>query len=174
MIKSFWICQFSCLLVLLPFIVSPPTVAKCFPLRTFFIQGNKKKVSRGKIRWIGKVGHRVLPFFVKNHGTLGTVWAGALINRPSWNGYIKSLQKNSLKLDTTSHNNASWYTDTDGVLEHQSSGGSLYYKGPVLLGAHPPEDNSIWGQGPPPHIFLNIKGIYIAYCSTVWPSKQIY
>ena len=31
-----------------------------------------------------------------------------------------------------SHNNASWYTDTDGFLEHLPCGGSLYYKGPAL------------------------------------------
>ena len=50
------------------------------------------------------------------------------------------FKTNSLKLNAASHNNASWYTDTDGFLEHLSSGE------PVLQGACPPEDNSTcWG-----------------------------
>ena len=35
------------------------------------------------------------------------------------------FKKNSLKLNTASHNNTSWYTDPDGLLEHSPSGGSL-------------------------------------------------
>ena len=42
------------------------------------------------------------------------------------------FKQNSLKLNASSHNNASWYTDTDGLLEHAPSGGSLYYEWPVL------------------------------------------
>ena len=42
------------------------------------------------------------------------------------------FQKNSLKLNAASHNNTSWYTGTDGFLEHSPSGGSLYYKAPAL------------------------------------------
>ena len=45
---------------------------------------------------------------------------------------IESLQKNSLKPNAASHSSASWYTDTDGFLEHSPSGGSLYYKRPAL------------------------------------------
>ena len=40
--------------------------------------------------------------------------------------------KNSLKPIITSHNNASWYTDTDGFLEDSPSRESLCYKGPPL------------------------------------------
>ena len=56
-----------------------------------------------------------------------TVWAGTLVNHPSWNGQIhwKSLQKNSQKPNTASHNNSSWHTDTHGFLEHSPSKGSL-------------------------------------------------
>ena len=55
---------------------------------------------------------------------------------------VLRLQKNSLKLNAASHNNASWNTDPEGFLEHSLSEGSLYYKGP----AHLPEDNSVfWG-----------------------------
>ena len=48
-------------------------------------------------------------------------WANAL-----------SLQKNSLKLNAASHNNASWSTDPDGFLGHSPGRGSLSYKGPAL------------------------------------------
>ena len=37
-------------------------------------------------------------------------------------------KKNSRKPNAASHNNTSWYTVTDGFLEHSPSGGSLYYK----------------------------------------------
>ena len=42
------------------------------------------------------------------------------------------FKKNSLNTNAASHNNASWYSDTDGFLEHSHRGGSLYYKGPAL------------------------------------------
>ena len=42
------------------------------------------------------------------------------------------FKKNSPKPNTASHNNASWYTEADGFLEHSLSGGSLHYKGPTL------------------------------------------
>ena len=42
------------------------------------------------------------------------------------------FKKYSLKLNTASHKDASWYTDTDGFLEHLPSWGSLCYEGPTL------------------------------------------
>ena len=42
------------------------------------------------------------------------------------------FQKHSLKLNAASHTNTSWYTDTDGFLEHSLSRGRLYYKWPTL------------------------------------------
>ena len=93
--NSFWTPRFWCLLVLLPFSPTSFTLAKCFPLRTFFIQGNKIKVAQGEIGWIERVGRGVMLFLVKNCWTLRAVWAGALVNHPSWNGqmYWKNLQK---------------------------------------------------------------------------------
>ena len=45
--NSFWTHLFWCLLVLLLFFCSTySTLAKCFPLRTFFIQGVQKKLLR--------------------------------------------------------------------------------------------------------------------------------
>ena len=58
------------------------------------------------------------------------VWACALINHQSWNGQACWVfKKNPLKLNADYHNFASWFTDTDGFLEHSPSGGSLYYNG---------------------------------------------
>ena len=59
----------------------------------------------------------------------------------------KVFKKNSVKLNTASHNNASCYTDTNGSLEHSPSGGSLDYKGPALQKIIP-----FWGGGGPPHM----------------------
>ena len=55
------------------------------------------------------------------------------------------FKKNSLKLNTASHNNTSWYTDTDGLLEYSPSG-----EVSVLQGACLPEDNSTFYWVPPP------------------------
>ena len=45
------------------------------------------------------------------------------------------FQKNSLNPNAASHNNTSWYTSTDGFLEHSPSGG-------IIFSACPPKDNS--------------------------------
>ena len=52
-----------------------------------------------------------------------------------WANTLKESSKNSLKLKAASHNNAGWYTDTDGFLEHSPSG-----EKPILPGTHTPED----------------------------------
>ena len=49
-----------------------------------------------------------------------------------WANSLKVFEKTSLKLNAASHNNTSWYTDTDGFLEHSTSRESQYYKEPVL------------------------------------------
>ena len=45
---------------------------------------------------------------------------------------VERVEQDSLKLKAASHNNTSWYTDTDGFLEHLPSKGSLHYKEPML------------------------------------------
>ena len=73
------------------------TLAKCFPLRTFFIEGNKKSCSRwdpekrGGEAWC----HALFGQTLLNTQCDG---AGALVNHPSWNGQTswKSLKKKSL------------------------------------------------------------------------------
>ena len=79
----------SCLLVLLPFFVSPLPVQQTFPFEDFFHPGKEKKVTQGESGWIGRVRHGVTPFLVKKGWTLSTVWAGAL----EMGKRIKSLQK---------------------------------------------------------------------------------
>ena len=98
--------QFLNSLILRPFSASAvfcftsSTLAKCFPLRTFFIQGNKNKVTRGKIRWIGRVGHQESCHFrSKTAQHLNTqcllVCAGALRNSPimKWANALKESSK---------------------------------------------------------------------------------
>ena len=132
--NSFWTGQFWCLLVLLPFCFTSPTSAKCFLLGLLSSKETNEMRHSSWIGWIGRVGHGSHAGFGQNCWTLSVVWAGALLNHPPWNGQMhwKSLQKHSLKPNAASHNNTSWHTDTDGLLEHSPSRGSLYYKAPNL------------------------------------------
>ena len=45
---------------------------------------------------------------------------------------VERVKNRLLKPNTASHNNASWYSDTDGFLEHSPIGGNLYYKEPTF------------------------------------------
>ena len=125
--NSFWTHPFWCLLVLLPILFHLFHINKMFPFEEFFHLGIPKKVTWGEIGWSRAWG-TVRLFLLKN---CWPVWAGALLNRPSWN-VGRVFKKNSWKPSVASHNNASWYTDTDGFLEHSPSRGSLYHKGPTL------------------------------------------
>ena len=124
--NSFWTRQFWCLLVLLLFFVSPLPHRKMFPFKDFFSfpETNKKCcLGRDQVNREGEV-----PCLVRNCRTpIPMAWGGTLLNHPSWNeqAHWKNLKKNSLKPNTASHNTG-WYTDTDGLLEHSPSGGSLY------------------------------------------------
>ena len=141
--NTFWTHRFRCLLVLLLLFVSRLPHWQNVSLWVLFSSG-ETTISHsgwGQVNREGGIG--VMLFLVKNW-TLSGVWAGALVNHPSWNGQMhwKSLQKNSLKLNAASHNNASWCTDTDSFLEYSASEGK-----PVLEGACPPEDNYLLGRG---------------------------
>ena len=132
--------------------------------RLSFIWGNTKRSLGVRSGELGGWGTGAMPFLVKNCWTLSVVWAGALVNHPSWNGQTcwKSLQKISLKLNAASHNNASWYADTDGFLEHSSSGGNLYYKGLTLQKIIPDSLGS-----PPPYI-KNSYNLIAQNPQTIW------
>ena len=92
--------------------------------------------------WIVTVGHRDHAIFGRK---LLNTQCSALINHLSWNEqtHWKSLQKNSLKLHAASDNDTSWYTGTEGFLQHSPCEESLYYRGPahqkiILLFLGPP------------------------------------
>ena len=116
--SSFWTHWLWCLLVLLPFSVSPRPQGQMFPFENFFHLGKEKKLLGMRLGEYGGWDTGVRPLLFKNCWTLSVVWAGMLVNHPSWNDQIhwKSLQKNSLKPNTASHNNASWCTNVDGFL----------------------------------------------------------
>ena len=82
-------------------------MGKTFPFEDFFHLGKQTKVTRGKMGWTGRVGNGCPLFVVKHCWTLSTMWAGVLINHPSWNWqtHWKSLKNISLKPNTVSHNN---------------------------------------------------------------------
>ena len=121
--NSFWTRQFWCLLVLLPFFVSPLPHWQNVSLGGFFHMGKwKKKLLRVRSgEWRGW-GMGVILFLVKNCWTLSVVWAGTLLNHSSWTGQMrwKSLQKKFTGAKF------SWFPRT---LTEQ---GSLHYKGPTL------------------------------------------
>ena len=130
---SFWTHWFCCHLLLLPFFVSALLHQQNISLWGLFHLGKQKKSIQGKIGWIGRVGLRGHDIFGQKLWTLSAVWAGVLVNHPSWNGQMhwKSLQKNSLRPNAASQN-TSWYTDPDGFPEHSPNMGNLYYKGLIL------------------------------------------
>ena len=75
LLKHFFHClkQFLDLSILMPFSDSvtfcftSSISEKQFPLRTFFIQGNKKKVAQGEIKWMERVEHG-------GHNVFGQKW----------------------------------------------------------------------------------------------------
>ena len=95
------------------FCFTSSTLAKCFPLRTFFIQKTNKKMSlgaRSSEKWGWGTG--VMPCFLKNCWTPSAVWAGALINHPTWNG------KNTLKESSKKFTEAEWSLSQQRQLVH--------------------------------------------------------
>ena len=103
-----------------------------------------------------------------DHAVLGQKWLNTQCGEGrcarkspimKWANALKeSSKKNSLKSNAASHNNASWYTDTDGFLEHSPSGGSLYHKGPALQKIIP-----FWGVSP--HIvYISAPDIPCRFC----------
>ena len=137
--KSFWAHWFWCLLVFLPFFcLTSSTSVKHFPLRTFFIQGKKKKLLGPRLGLLRGWDTGVMPFLVKKCWTQNDVgrYTGETRctgNHPSWNGQTHWVfKKNSVKPNAASHNNSRWYTDTYGFLEHSPSGRHLYHKGLAL------------------------------------------
>ena len=70
----------------------------------------------------------VMPFLVKSCWTLSAVWAGALVNRPPWNGQPCRNSEGVTGAEYADSHHASWNTDTDGSLGHSLGRETLYYK----------------------------------------------
>ena len=119
-------------LVLLLFFVSPLPHGQNTSLCGLLSSGETKKVAGGKTWWIGRVGRR-------DHAGFGQKLLNMQcgVSRCARKSLIMNcakcietvFKKNSLKLNKTSHNNASWHTATDGSLECSPSRGSPYQKG---------------------------------------------
>ena len=94
------------------------------------------------------------------------VWAGVLVitHHEVGKHVERVFKKILLKPNAASHNNASWYTGTEGFLEHSPSRGSLYYKGPT-----PQKIIPVFSWGSPlyttvtiPEMFLRINDLVVA------------
>ena len=137
--NSVWTHRFRCLSVLLPFCVSPLPHQQNVSLWGLFHPGNKTN-KQNKSPWgldevnteDGSQGSCCFGSKTAEHSAqCGQV--GLSITHQEMGKHTESLQKgNSLKPNTASHINTSWYTDTYGFLENSPSGGSLYFKGPTL------------------------------------------
>ena len=112
------------------------TSAKCFPLRTSFIWGNKpKKVAQTEIGrrggWdtgrAGQFGSKTVEH---------SAWCGQVCPQTTRHEMGKRVErvftKDPVKPNAASHNNASGCSDTGGLLEHSPSEESLDYKEPAL------------------------------------------
>ena len=137
--KHFFHCskQFLSSLILMPFSASvifcftSSTSAESFPLRTFFSSEEPKKCHSGQ-GWVIREGE-AWGSCRSGQKLLNTQCDVSRCARKSsvmkWANLERVFKKNSLKLKAASHNNARWYTDTDGFLEHSPSRGSLCYRG---------------------------------------------
>ena len=129
--NSFWTRWFWCLLVLLRFLVLPLPHQQNVSLWGSFSLGKQRSFGARSGEY-GEWGMGFMPFLVKKCLTLSVVWAGALINHPSWNGQMhwKILQKipwtPMQPLTTTPAGTP------PGFLEHSPSGRTLCCKGPAL------------------------------------------
>ena len=144
--NSFWTHRFWCLLVILPFLffVSPLPHWRNVSLWGLFSSRETKESLLGwdQVNREGETWGSWCFWCKTAEHSASALWAGALVNHHEMGNHTERVfKKFSMRLNAASHHNASWYTDTDGFLEHSPSRGSLYYQQP-----HPPEDNSgVWG-----------------------------
>ena len=149
--NSFWTERFWCLSVLLMFFISPLPHWQKVSLWGLFLsrETTTKKCHLGQVlvnrkgaAWGSSVfGQKLLN--TQRCGVGGGAYKSPIMK---WASALKVFKRNSLKPNAASHNNASWYTDTDGFLEHSPSGRSLYHKGHVPQKLIP----GFWG---PPNIY---------------------
>ena len=113
-------------LILMPFSASAifclasSTLGKCFPLRTFFIRGDKNKVTQGEMGWIGRVGYGGRAVFGQK--LLNTQHREGGCAHEMGKHVERVFKINLLKLNAACHS-TSWYTDTEGFLGHSPTKG---------------------------------------------------
>ena len=134
LLKSFWTYQFWWLLVLLLFFVSLLPYHKMFPFEDFFHLGKQKKVTQGKIWWIGRLGRGEHAIFGQKllNTPHGVSRCGHKSPIMKWVNALKESSEKSIKAGHSLSQQRQLYTDTEGFLEHSRSGGSLSDKGPAL------------------------------------------
>ena len=144
--------QFSNSSILMPFSASAvfcftsPTSAKHFHLRTFFIWGNKQtKVIWGKIRWIGRVGHRGHVVFGQKllntqPGVSTCVHKSPIVK---W-ALTMSLQKKFVEDERNLSQQCQLIHQYRWVPRHSPRGRSLCNKGPV---------HQMFLEGPPSYLW---------------------
>ena len=153
--NSFWTCQFWCLLVLLPFFVSPLPHRQNVSLWGLFLRREtKKSLGMRSGEWEGR-NMDIMPFLVKKCWTLSAMWAGALVNHPSWNGQTcwKSLEKFTEATCSQSQQCqlVHWYRWVPRTFS--------YWGEPIIQGTRTPKDNSgFWGS--PLYVLL----ITVSWC----------
>ena len=112
--------------ILMPFSASTvfcftsSTSAKCFPLRLFFMKGNKREVVQGEIRWIGRVGHAgYCQFLVKHSWTQRGV--GRYAPKSPVMKWANALKESSKKFTEAEHSLSQqcqlvfWYRSVPGT-----------------------------------------------------------
>ena len=132
---SFWTHQFWCLVgLLLIFVLPLPHQQNISLWRLFFIWGNKKKLLGMRSgEWQGWVQGSCHFWSKTAEHSAQNGQLHLYITLHKMDKFIERVfKKNSLKLKAASHTNASWSTDTEGILEHSRRGGNLYYKGAGL------------------------------------------
>ena len=146
------------------FCFTSSTLTKHFPLRSCSSRETKKTLPRGDTEWIGTVGYGSHTFFFC-HKLLNTQQGvsrrASKLPITKWANVLKeSSKKNSLMLNTASHNNTRWYKWVPRTLTQQGK--------PVLEGACPPEDNSGWFfRGGSPLLYK------VIHYTIIWNSKQL-
>ena len=119
-------------LSVLQFLFHPFHIGRGFSFEEFCHPGKQKESLVAKSsRRIGRVGHRghaiLVQKLLNTQKGVGRCTSKSPIMK--WAEVLKVFKKHSPKLSTASHNNVSYYTDTDGLLEHSFSRESLYYRG---------------------------------------------
>ena len=101
------------------FCFTSSTSAQCFPVRTLLIQGNKNKSPLGQ-NLVNREGGAQGSCCFWSKTAEHSARCGRYAHKSpimKWANALRVFNKNLLKPNAASHNNVSWYMDTDGFLE---------------------------------------------------------